>query len=101
MRGIWQMPRFFFAKEGAWEDVASAGYLLSNAFRRSSSTAPDNLPSVQKWKAFKADVQDLEKIIKKKGGKGAGASGVYKNSLVSLDSYLEAVELPDTLEIMK
>ena len=32
---------------GEWKDFAAAGYLLSNAFRRSSSTAPDSLPSVK------------------------------------------------------
>lgn len=32
---------------GEWKDFASAGYLLSNAFRRSSSTAPDSLPAVK------------------------------------------------------
>jgi len=84
---------------GGWADTAGAGYLLSNAFRRSSSTAPDSLPSVKKWKAFKAEVEALEKITKKKGGKGAAAA--YKTSLPLLDSYLEAVELPDILEIMK
>lgn len=34
-------------EDGAWKDGSSAGYLLANAFRRSSSTAPDSLPSVK------------------------------------------------------
>lgn len=29
------------SEEGGWGDLKSAGYLLSNAFRRSSNTAPD------------------------------------------------------------
>merc|ERR1719253_76593 len=42
----------FFAGdgEGEWKDFITAGYLLANAFRRNSNTAPDKLPSVQKWK---------------------------------------------------
>lgn len=33
----------YFAAEdaGSWKDLTAAGYLLSNAFRRSSTTAPD------------------------------------------------------------
>jgi hypothetical protein len=39
----------YFANEdgGSWKDLTSAGYLLSNAFRRNSSAAPDSLPSVK------------------------------------------------------
>ena len=33
--------------DGSWKDLTAAGYLLSNAFRRSSSTAPDSLPAVK------------------------------------------------------
>jgi hypothetical protein len=32
---------------GTWKDMTAAGYLLSNAFRRSSTTPPDNLPAVK------------------------------------------------------
>lgn len=32
---------------GSWKDLTAAGYLLSNAFRRNSTTAPDSLPSVK------------------------------------------------------
>ena len=32
---------------GSWKDLTAAGYLLSNAFRRTASKAPDSLPSVQ------------------------------------------------------
>jgi hypothetical protein len=32
---------------GSWKDLTAAGYLLSNAFRRSSTTAPDSLPAVK------------------------------------------------------
>lgn len=39
----------YFASEeaGSWKDLTAAGYLLSNAFRRNSSAAPDSLPSVK------------------------------------------------------
>jgi hypothetical protein len=32
---------------GSWKDLTSAGYLLSNAFRRNSTTPPDSLPAVK------------------------------------------------------
>lgn len=39
---------FFKSEEdGNWKDFSAAGYLLANAFRRSSSTPPDKLPSVK------------------------------------------------------
>ena len=82
---------------GGWEDFASAGYLLANAFRRSSSTAPDSLPSVKKWKAFKAVVESLEKKVTKK--KGVGAADVWNEGKAALDLYLEEVELPLSSEI--
>jgi hypothetical protein len=39
----------FFSNEdgGSWTDLKAAGYLLSNAFRRSASTNPDSLPAVK------------------------------------------------------
>ena len=39
----------YFASEesGGWKDLTAAGYLLSNAFRRSSTTPPDSLPAVK------------------------------------------------------
>lgn len=39
----------YFGNEdaGGWKDLTAAGYLLSNAFRRNSSAAPDSLPSVK------------------------------------------------------
>lgn len=41
--------RTYFNSEevGSWIDLTSAGYLLANAFRSSSSKAPDALPSVK------------------------------------------------------
>ena len=43
-----EMKQFFSSEEkGYWKDSSAAGYLLANAFRRSSSTPPDSLPSVK------------------------------------------------------
>lgn len=44
-----KIAKEYFSSEdgGSWKDLTAAGYLLSNAFRRSSSTAPDSLPSVK------------------------------------------------------
>jgi hypothetical protein len=41
--------RAFFSSEdvGSWKDFSAAGYLLANAFRRTSQQAPDTLPSVK------------------------------------------------------
>ena len=47
-RDLNQVAAFFASPdEGGWEDLNSAGYLLANAFRTSSTKAPDNLPSVK------------------------------------------------------
>jgi hypothetical protein len=39
----------FFTNEeaGGWKDSSTAGYLLANAFRRTSTTPPDSLPAVK------------------------------------------------------
>lgn len=34
-------------EQGQFGDISTAGYLLANAFRRSSNSAPDSLPSVK------------------------------------------------------
>eukprot|EP00814_Leptocylindrus_danicus_P014113 CAMPEP_0116008970 /NCGR_PEP_ID=MMETSP0321-20121206/3168_1 /TAXON_ID=163516 /ORGANISM="Leptocylindrus danicus var. danicus, Strain B650" /LENGTH=203 /DNA_ID=CAMNT_0003477871 /DNA_START=51 /DNA_END=662 /DNA_ORIENTATION=+ len=83
--------------EGSWSDFQSAGYLLANAFRRSSSTAPDALPSVKGWKAFAADVAKLEKAVLKKKGKDAAV--LWEVCVEGLDRYLELVELPPVRDL--
>ena len=92
--------RNFFATEdvGGWKDFSSAGYLLANAFRRSSSTAPDSLPSVKGWKAYAASVENMTKALKKKDT--AGASKAYQDAIQALNAYLELVELPPVSEIV-
>lgn len=89
----------YFSSEdvGNWKDASAAGYLLANAFRRSSTTPPDSLPTVKKWKTFAAEVDNLQKYFKKKDVKGVKAS--YDKALGFLNDYLESVELPSILEI--
>ncbi len=84
-------------EEGGWEDFKSAGYLLSNAFRRNSTTAPDSLPSVKAWKAFAAEVEKMQKAVDKKSK--SGVADAYKKAEALLDGYLELVELPPSIEI--
>jgi len=71
--------------------------LLSNAFRTSSTKAPDALPSVQKWKKFAKEIELLKRALAKNdGGKVLAA---YKNAEEKLDAYLDAVELPSGMEL--
>eukprot|EP00970_Alexandrium_tamarense_P000038 scaffold6_cov190-Alexandrium_tamarense.AAC.34 len=95
-RDLSQVDAFFSTtEEGGWEDLSGAGYLLANAFRTSSTKAPDNLPSVKasitKWKAFAKDVELLKKALSKKDGETTFAA--YKTAVEKLDAYLEEVEL--------
>ncbi|GMI17448.1 hypothetical protein TrLO_g3623 [Triparma laevis f. longispina] len=85
-----QAIKEFFAEESCYKDYASAGYLLANAFRRSSSTAPDKLPAVQKWKAFAKEAELIGKKPK---------SANFVNALQLLDEYLSEVELPPAAEL--
>ena len=47
---------------GSWKDLTSAGYLLSNAFRRNSTTPPDSLPAVKVRLAFSQDAQTVVEV---------------------------------------
>lgn len=89
----------FFAdiSEGGWNDLSTAGYLLANAFRRSSNTPPDSLPSVKKWKSFQASVDATAKATKKQQTREV--LDAYRKAEKALDAYLEAVQLPSVLEI--
>lgn len=83
---------------GSWKDFSAAGYLLANAFRRNSTTPPDSLPSVKKWKAFAGDVESMTKSLKKKDTKGALVA--YESALDKLDEYLvNGVELSPYAEL--
>jgi len=88
---------FSSESDGSWKDLTAAGYLLSNAFRRSSSTAPDSLPAVKKYKAFAKEVDNFQKVLKKKGA--AAASNEFASVEVALDEWLSEIDLPAAREL--
>lgn len=98
-KGDSKVAKEYFSSEadGSWKDLTAAGYLLSNAFRRSSSTAPDKLPAVKKYKAFAKEVEGFQKALKKKGA--AGALDTYPSVEVALDDWLSEIELPPSREL--
>ena len=55
-----------FAKDGAYDDLAAAGFLLANAFRINSTTPPDNIIQVKKFKKFKAAADTIPANAKKR-----------------------------------
>lgn len=94
-----KVAKAYFSSEddGSWKDLTAAGYLLSNAFRRSSSTAPDSLPAVKKYKAFAKEVDNFQKVLKKKGS--AAALDAFSGVEVALDDWLGEIELPPAREL--
>ncbi len=71
--------------------------MLANAFRTSSTKAPDSLPAVKKWKAFAKNIELLKRALAKKDGEKVLAS--YKSAEEVLDAYLDEVELPSSMEL--
>ena len=71
--------------------------LLSNAFRTSSTKAPDALPSVNKWKAFAREIELLKLASSKKNAEKVLSA--YASASEKLDDYLAAVELPSGMEL--
>jgi len=97
-RDLGQVNAFFESSElGGWEDLSAAGYLLANAFRTSSTKAPDALPSVKKWKAFAKDIELLKRALSKKDAEKMFSA--YKSAEEKLDAYLDAIELPPAMEL--
>lgn len=123
-RNLNEVNSFFEStEEGGWEDLSAAGCewsftylrcwyswfilcshlvdclvdLLSNAFRTSSTKAPDALPSVKKWKAFAKEIELLKRALSKKDSEKVLTA--YKNAEETLDAYLDAVELPSGIEL--
>eukprot|EP00531_Pseudo-nitzschia_arenysensis_P010997 CAMPEP_0116132458 /NCGR_PEP_ID=MMETSP0329-20121206/9558_1 /TAXON_ID=697910 /ORGANISM="Pseudo-nitzschia arenysensis, Strain B593" /LENGTH=216 /DNA_ID=CAMNT_0003626973 /DNA_START=116 /DNA_END=766 /DNA_ORIENTATION=- len=94
-----KVAKEYFSSEddGSWKDLTAAGYLLSNAFRRSSSTAPDSLPAVKKYKAFAKEVENFQKALKKKGA--AAALDLFPSVEVALEDWLSEIELPPSREL--
>ena len=79
----------FFGKskkeDSPWSNFSAAGYLLANAFRTSSSTPPDRLPAVKKYKAFASIAESLQKSNDPKQ--------TYELAKNSLRDYVDAIEL--------
>jgi len=98
-KGDSKFAKEYFSSEtnGSWKDLTAAGYLLSNAFRRSSSTAPDSLPAVKKYKSFAKAVDNFQKVLKKKGA--AAASDEFPGVEFALNEWLSEIELPSAREL--
>ncbi|KAL3760843.1 hypothetical protein ACHAWU_007909 [Discostella pseudostelligera] len=99
-RNLNEVNAFFESTdEGGWEDLTAAGYLLANAFRTTSTKAPDALPSVKKWKAFAKEIELVKRALSKKDSEKVFTA--YKSAEETLDAYLDAVELPSGMELKK
>ena len=85
-------PFFAGGKDSPAEDFLAAAYLLANAFRANSTTAPDALPTVKKYKAFLKEYEQFLKLSGKKGGAEA-ATESYTKSKDLLKTFLASVEL--------
>lgn len=85
-------PFFQGDKDSQAEDFLAAGMLLANAFRTNSTTAPDSLPTVKKYKVFLKEYEAFLKLSKKKGGADAAAE-CYARSTELLKVYLSSVQL--------
>mmetsp|Transcript_32041 Transcript_32041/g.84409 ORF Transcript_32041/g.84409 Transcript_32041/m.84409 type:complete len:209 (+) Transcript_32041:125-751(+) len=84
-------PFFLGEKEGPAADFLTAAFLLANSFRSNSTTAPDNLPTVKAFKAFKAE---YEAMLKSAGKKNApDTADHYAKAKDLLQAYLVKVEL--------
>lgn len=52
---FFQLEKSGKEEEGPSKDFLTAAFLLANSFRSNSTTAPDNLPTVKAFKAFKVE----------------------------------------------
>ena len=93
---LWNVIAFHTYEYSKLIDLIFAD-LLSNAFRTSSTKAPDALPSVKKWKAFAKEIEVLKLASSKKNKEKIISA--YESASEKLDSYLDAVELPSGMEL--
>ena len=77
-------------KDSQAEDFLAAAYLLANAFRSNSTSSPDSLPTVKKFKAFMKEYEMTLAASKKK----KDASESYAKSVELLKVFLDSVETP-------
>ena len=78
-------------KDSAFEDFTSASYLLANAWRSNSTTPPDSLPTVKKFKFFMKCWEDVKKESKNKKTEAALSS--YDAAVDALKIFMASVEL--------
>lgn len=83
-------------RDSRYNDMKASMYLLGNAFRTDQQKPPDRLPTVKAAKAFFKEMDEMEKLVKKKRQNDKQAQQVYLAALEILDSYLDLVELPPT-----
>ena len=87
--------KFFFseAENAPFPELKSAGYLLAVAFKIDSKIPPDKIAAVKLYKKMMTDVEALGKAMS--SGKADKAAKAYAVAKVSMEAYLEEVELPE------
>jgi hypothetical protein len=83
-------------RDSRYNDMKASMYLLGNAFRTDQQKPPDRLPTVKAARAFFKEMDEMEKLIKKKKTNDKEAQTKYLAALEILDTYLDLVELPPT-----
>ena len=71
------------------EEFKGAGFLLAVAFKIDGRTPPDKVQTVKDWKKMMADLDKLKAASKPDQAKDA-----YAKAKVTMDVYLDSVELP-------
>jgi len=84
-------------RDSRYNDMKASMYLLANAFRFDQQKPPDRLPTVKAAKAFFKEMDEMERLVKKKAkSNDQAAVERYAAALGILDRYLDLVELPPT-----
>jgi len=84
-------------RDSRYNDMKASMYLLANAFRFDQQKPPDRLPTVKAAKAFFKEMDEMERLVKKKAkSNDQAAVERYAAALDILDRYLDLVELPPT-----
>lgn len=87
--------KFFFSEvdDAPFPELKSAGYLLAVAFKIDSKIPPDKIVAVKLYKKMMTDVEKLGKEMS--SGKADRSAKAYAVAKVSMEAYLEEVELPE------
>ena len=84
------MKTFYDSADGSpAEEFKGAGFLLAVAFKIDGRTPPDKVQAVKDWKKMMADLDKLKAASKPEQAKDA-----YAKVKVTMDVYLESVDLP-------